>query len=690
MNLFRPLCLFIFSCISLGIYAQAPKNYNTEIALLNKSIRLNHFSPRAIDDDYAGLVFSNFLNQLDPEKLYFSSVELQMLSETKGTIDDEVNGKAGKFLSIATEIYKKCLIRAENSIQQISLNAFEFNTKEILKIDTAWLLNEEAIKSRWRQQLKLDALRKLIEMKVRYENVPYQEFITKHEPEVRQRIKQTNLRQINKILNHPDGYERYVATAYLKAITSSFDPHSLYLPPVEMENFKAAISTSGYHFGFNIGEDEHGAVVITDLMPGGPAWKSGEVHKGDIIKLIQWQGKDAIDVNETSIEKISQILAHENHSELTIVLSDVAGQQKVIKLKKEKIETEENIVKSFILKGSKNIGFIILPGFYTDWGETDGANCANDVAKEIIKLKKENIDGLIVDLRFNGGGSLMEAVNMAGIFIDAGPVGLIRSKGGETLSVKDLNRGTIYDGPLIILVNGMSASASEFFAAAMQDYNRAIIVGDRTFGKATAQNPLPLDPNAKFKSKFGFVNITMHKIYRITGKTAQCNGVTPDIELHDAISRLKFREENYPLALPPDTVQKKVYYKPLPLLPLRELKIKSDIRTENNSQFKVLDQYSRSIEALQNNKLKTISLNWIDYKNLTEKQSNNIKHLVDELEKHTSSFMVRSHQFDTQHMGIDEHVMNLNNTWIKNLKKDILLEEAFNILCDYIVLSPSK
>jgi carboxyl-terminal processing protease len=363
-------------------------------------------------------------------------------------------------------------------------------------------------------------------------------------------------------------------------------------------------------------------------------------------------------------------------------------------LRKEMMDAEENVVKSFILRGQRKIGYISLPGFYTTWGEAEGSRCATDVAREIVKLKKENIEGLILDLRFNGGGSLQEAVSMAGIFIDAGPVGIIKGKNGDAITIKDINRGTVYDGPLVLLVNGMSASASEFLAAALQDHQRAVVIGSVTYGKASAQNLHPLDPHHpntevtdKFKPGTGYVSVTLEKIYRITGKTAQRSGVIPHIVLPDIYDSLKFREAFMPLALPYDSIFKKTYYQPGLLLPVNELNFKSQTRMAANADFERVKQVASFLANLNDNK--PVSLAYADFKKYYDHQAQ-LAEVLTVPQAFIPSFTVAHHQFEMQRMQRDKFTDDFNKAWEKKLREDISLDEAFHIICDYVTITLRK
>lgn len=648
--------LLFLSIASIASHAQPAKNILQESGLLKSALLKNHFNAPSLDNTFSLLVYNSTLNELDPDKLFFTEKDLQGLKVYQNTIDDELKENKLSFLTAVSQLYKVSLARAESAVQQSTVGALDLVTKEILKVDTLWPADNLALNEQWRQEIKYNVLVRLAELQGEYLSIPDIEFLKKFEADARQRVKLTKLRSIKRILDYPEGFENYVASVYLKSIASAFDPHSAYMSSREMESFITSLSTEGYYFGITINENERGDIVIGQLTPGGSAWKSGAVHAGDVIRQLQWEGKELIDLEGIGIEEANEMLEVSNHTTLEFTLSNLAGQRSVVKLKKEKIESQENIVKSFILHGDKKIGYISLPGFYTNWGEGGGSNCANDVATEILKLKKENIEGLIMDVRFNGGGSLGEAVAMSGIFIDAGPMGLLKDKAGVITTVKDINRGTVYDGPLILLVNELSASASEFLAAALQDYHRAIIVGGQTYGKATMQDVVPLDPKGNknaltsdTKSKLGFAKITIGKIYRITGKTAQLVGVTPDISLPDAISQLKFREAYTPLALPSDSVQKKTYYQTLGLLPLVELKTKSQSRVTGNMQFEMLEQYGKWV-AVRQNEIEPVTLTWQHFKKQIASDEQEYLKLKNGLNAGTSSFKVTGHRFQQQQM----------------------------------------
>src|SRR6185503_19716744 len=387
----------------------------------------------------------------------------------------------------------------------------------------------------------------------------------------------------------------------------------------------------------------------------------------------------------------SSLLDASNNDLLELTVKKANGQVRSVQLRKEKMDgADEDIVKSFLLNGVKKIGYVSLPGFYTEWENEGGSSCANDVAKEIVKLKKENIHGLILDLRFNGGGSLAEALDLAGIFIEEGPLSLIKEKNGKIITLKDPNRGTIYDGPLLVLVNGQSASASEVVAASLQDYNRALIAGSATFGKATAQQVFPLQSGTSVVTKEnGYAKITLEKLYRVTGKATQRNGVIPDIPIPDIFDKLTYREKDMPFSLVDDTVKRNAYYKPLAQLPVSLVSVKSATRINGDKNFLQIVSIQKEL-AEETNHTQPVSLKWDEVEKELKKE---IAEGLQQAKPGTTivtAYKADNHGYDKSRLGNDELFSLINKHWIKRLENDIYIEEAYRILNDYITMTNTK
>jgi len=662
-------------------------------------IELNHLSPRPVDDSFSVSMFRSLLKIADRRKLLFTEAEYKSLLYHSTKLDDELNGKSWKFVELFESLYKRSLIRADSIINKQLQKPFDFSVNESITTSGEetfnFAIDISALSNRWSRYLKYRALNQLFDL-VASDSIgktTLKTSISSSEAKVRDRILLSETKALKKSLGHPAGFSEHVFQLYLDAIASGFDPHTNYFSQEGKEEFKEALSTEALSFGLELDENEKGQIVINDLTPGGPAWKSGDINEGDELLSLQWEGKEAVEMAGLSLEDAYEVLDQSINDRLVLKSKKSDGTIKIVFLRKEKLENEENIVKGFVLKGEKKIGYILLPAFYTKWENETGSSCANDVAKEIVKLKRENIDALILDIRYNGGGSLGEAMEMAGIFIDEGPLMGQKQKDGKVIFLKDPNRGTIYNGPMALMVNGQSASASEILAGTLQDYNRALIIGSNTFGKATMQQMMPLDTTAKKPGNINnakdIVKITTGKLYRLNGETAQLNGVRPDIVLPDAFDGVDYREKFLPFALSSDLVTKNGYYKTLPPLPVSELARKSSERINDNKQFGAIKSMVIAMKA-RRSKTETIPLKQEAFEQWAKQRELE----VDIIEGNTSStgkFTADNHGLDKALLASNsDYAKEINKEWMQNITDDIYVQEAFSVLCDLVKLNPFK
>jgi carboxyl-terminal processing protease len=504
-----------------------------------------------------------------------------------------------------------------------------------------------------------------------------------NEPETKKIIKRKQKQRMQRHLFPPNGFENQVAEHFNNAIAQSFDPHTSYFSMNDKVNFESELSTTQYSYGFEVDENDNGDVIISRLVPGGPAWKSNELHKGDALIQVKWPTTNTYDLSIMDSYEMDALFEAAPSDTMDITVRKVNGQVKTVALKKAKISTEENTIKSLVLKGENDIGYISLPGFYTEWDNDVPAGCATDMAKEVLKLRKDNIDGIIIDLRFNGGGSMGEAIALAGIFINEGPLCILKNKAEKPIVVKDINRGTIYDGPLLLMVNGYSASASEILAGCLQDYNRAIIAGSRTYGKATSQIILPVEQSPENKNQpTGFVKVTSGKIYRITGKSHQKNGIIPDIILPDYMET-GLHESDSKNALVADTIQKKVMYTPNQKLPVNILSQNSKARVSKNNGFKLIQKFNENI-GFSLRKKEQIPLNWEFFKNYEWKYRETAKELDSLVRKKPENYKVYNNKYDKQVIDLDPYKSETNAILTKTVENDIYIEECYRILNDLI------
>jgi carboxyl-terminal processing protease len=683
------ILLFILALPHVPILAQQPAAQRQAITLQRQLQRL-HYSPRPADDSLSASIFYMFIRELDPEQYIFTSTDYYNLAVYKYKLNEELTGSNWTFLDMATKLYRQRLMRADSITQSILLKPLEFKTDDkfifFREKDLVLAADEKELKSKWTRRFKYILLTQAYSLASADSTKPsLVSILTKKEAELREKLRKATAKGFEETLD-PAVFDTDTKEAYFNAIAAVYDPHSNYFSPRENEDFQAELSTEEYSFGLEVDENKEGTISVNQLVPGGPAWKTGELHKNDELLQLQWKGSPALTVSGADIDEVEEELAKSNHDELTITIKKANGIVRTITLRKEKIETELDVVKGYLLDGEKKIGYISLPDFYTTWEDEQGSGCANDMAKEIIMMKKENLDGLILDLRYNGGGSLNEALQLCGIFIDEGPLVAIREKEGKLVFAKDPNRGTIYDGPLLVMVNNQSASASEMVAAALQDYNRAVIVGSPTYGKATMQVVYPMDSTAKpgAKSADGFVKLTTGKLYRVSGQTAQCNGVVPDVVLPDAFDGLEYREKFMPFVIPADTARKNSYYKPLAPLPVSALAEASKARINSIKAFQEMQKSISLRKTRMANKKTEIPIRPDLFEKWVKEKEAQLQFMDEEVEEENTVFKTTNYRLEKERLQNNSYNTELNTAALQSIEKDIYIQEAFRVIKDLL------
>lgn len=683
--------------ILVGLLATLPasgqhkvRNIQQEVYLLKTVLSANHIQPRTIDDAFSEELFDKFVNDVDPDRLFFTQEDITWLGSHRKLLDDEIMGRGKGFFDHFKDRYRRSLIRSQKIVDSILSTSPDFSKKELFDPDDETRASDgQMLLVRHRLWLKYSIAERLTELLER-DSVISSDFFETHIMQAVSYVKKRTLRPIAKLLNDPARFNNEVSTAFLQAIANVHDPHSEFFSNHAYDDFIASLSTEDYYFGFSLDEDDKGNVMISGLAPGGPAWKSGDLHVSDVLLGIQMEGEEAVDLSGMNIEDVNEVFGGQDTDEMKMIVRGVDGQEKQINLRRERLAQEENVVQSFILNGEVKTGYIYLPDFYTRWGDDDaGGRSANDVAKEIIRLKKEGIEGLILDLRFNGGGSLYEAAAMAGIFIDEGPLAMVSTRERKAFTIKDMNRGTVYDGPLVVMVNGASASASEVLAGTLQDYNRGVIVGSRTYGKATGQNVFPLQAagsvgtTKKAASPPGYVKVTTQRLYRVTGKSAQGRGVVPDVALPDIFMTLNLRESSYPFALQPDSIDKNTYFKPFLPFDREGLRQKSRERISQHPDFTALQSVLSLLhEAASRGEAQ--SLVWEDYSAgamAFARSQGDVKRIGKSARQ---VFTVTNSGAKEQRLAVDDYARQVHERWVELLSSDIYLHETYHILRDHI------
>ena len=680
--------------ISIKLVAQPVQKAATDAFLITRMAEKFHVQPRTLDDAFSADLYNSILKRIDGEKLYFTEDDIRQLDAYKFQLDNEIAAKKTNFLQLLVILYTQKLQQLDTMADNILKTSFNFslNEKYTVQEDTSYPVNTAAQRIKLYKNFKYPIASAIAMMVRNTKDIAKQKKITDStQASLRKKLLDGFKRNIQKEIQSPGGIAQLLSNDYCRAIATCYDPHSAYMTLTDRENFESGLGKKNMIFGFNLDEDEDGNVTIKNLSPGSSAFKSGMINKGDKIISIQWEGSQPIDVSGASADEIGEMLAANNHAKATITFIKADGTKRQVELAKEQQEDtgDDNKVKSYLLKGAKTIGYISLPSFYEDWEDKRSINgCSNDVAKEILKLKKENIDGLILDVRYNGGGSVMEAVDLAGIFIDAGPITQFKLKEPKPITLKDGNRGTIYDGPMTLMVNGFSASASELLAGTLQDYHRALIVGSSTYGKATGQRILPLDTTINMNDNIdnihtpSFLKLTISQLYRVTGSTAQFKGVVPDIILPDATDAYDTKEKNEPFAIVPNNIDANKYYLPNNPLPISLLQEKGKLYEKEEPYFSTITAYINKKKVSR--KKEDVSLKLDDLlKNLPKaKDDEGDKDETEFVEpkKETEVYTVALNSYENERVKSDSNLKDVEDGFKKYLSKDPYLKITYRLM----------
>ena len=469
---------------------------------------------------------------------------------------------------------------------------------------------------------------------------------------------------------------------FVNVITNLMDPHTDFFPPVEKRAFDEQMSGRFYGIGAQL-QEQDGNIKIMSLIPGGPAWKSGELMANDIIvKVGQGEKDELVDITGFDVTDAVKLIRGNKGTYVRLTLKKSDGTYKTITLQRDEIVQDETFARSVVVKnGDKKIGVISLPDFYADFERPNGAKCSEDVAKEIIKLKEEKVDGIIMDLRYNGGGSLYEVIQMVGLFIKDGPVVQVKDRDGKIVVMDDKDPGVLYDGPLAVMVNETSASASEIFAAAIQDYKRGVIVGSTsTYGKGTVQRNVPLGKPLDFfsgRSEFGAVKLTFQKFYRVSGGSTQLKGVSSDVVLPDPYDYIKIREKDNPSALPWDEIKKANANL---FTGYSDVIQKENERIKSNPSFGLIksntDWLGKNLDAPVNLELKK-------YKEQQEKLKSTVNQntALAKLSKEMTMDVLKP-DYDKFYNNLDKQKGERYKAWLKGLKSDLYIDETVKIVSD--------
>jgi len=649
-----------------------------------------HYDPKIIDDDFSKSVYNDYIKAIDPQKRFFLKSDIEKFDQYELLIDDQIKSSSIDFFNLTYETLMSRVDDVESFYNDILNSPFDFNIEETLNTDFEELEYAGGISELitiWRKRLKLSTLDGFVTKKIiqdEKESSDDSEKELKSDLELEVESRKSILNNLKDFFDFNDDLERKDwFSIYLNSIVNQFDPHTVYLAPQAKDVFDQNISGKFQGIGARLLKKNQ-QVEIAEIIIGGPVWRDKLLNVGDLILGVsQTPDQEPVDISIMKLGDAVDLIKGEKGTKVYLMVKRVDGGIEQVEITRDVVELEETYAKtSIIFQDSKKYGFISLPSFYIDFNDYGQRNAASDIKKEILKLKSENVSGIIMDLRGNGGGSLKTAVDITGFFIDKGPVVQVKSIGGRKEVLKDLDPSIIWDGPLVILVNEFSASASEILAAALQDYNRAIIIGSKqTYGKGTVQNVLSLNQfiSGNTYGELGFIKLTTDKFYRISGGSTQLEGVKSDIVFPNRYSYIDIGERDLENPLSWDQINsanyipltKKLYYN-------RTLE-NSKNRISKNEFFNIIDEQARWVKEQQEDK--EISLNYNIYKmdmDNTKKESEKFKKIDD----FKSDYRFEWLRDNFVNEKIPDEIIERRNRWIDNLQKDLYVNEAINILSD--------
>ena len=679
MKLFS-LSLFL---ISFSLFSQNGDKTCEILSKINILIQQEHYSPKPVDDSLSVYVFDTFMDQLDANRNLFTQIEYQKLAQHRLQLDNYIVQKNCSFMNDFVSAYQLALKRKKKILDKIQKEAFDYNTNDTVKFSKKnfpFDLAEKDLERVWKKRLRYDILEEISKLSTNLDSLNIH--FEKLEKSTKTKVFDTNLCKVSSLLSSKKEIEEDLKNSFLNIFCTYFDPHTNYFSPDAKSSFMSGLSTSNLSLGLNITFNEKEEIIVDEIVPGGPAAKSEKFEKEDVIlKVSNKKGEEYL-VSCASIEKIGELIYSDSNAEIELTIQKKNGNIQAVLLKKEVMKTNANSVFSYIVEKETRIGYINIPNFYSDFDGSTVQGCADDVAKEIVKLQKDNIKGLVIDLQNNGGGSMEEAIKLAGMFIDSGPISvLVNSKKKQDI-IKDVNRGSAYNGPIIVLINGNSASASEFYSAAMQDYNRAIIIGSKSLGKASMQTIIPLDE----KKQQDFVKLTVEKFYRVTGESNQIKGIIPDISLPVLFDSITTREVSFKTALQQDTISTKAKFNPLANPNFEKIVALSNLRVKKSEIFNEINIANSEINALYLHLKKPIRLTFKDVFNDFH-EIDTLWEKVKKIAERESSCSILNNSEDIQKIQFDTFQQDINTYRIKNLKKNPYLEEAVAILKDYTTVN---
>ncbi len=662
------------------------------LKVISFAVDNGHYDPGNIDDEFSEKAYDLYIDRLDFGKRFLLKEDIDQLSEYSKELDDALVDIDYTFFDLSIDLLDVRTKETQGYYEDILAKPFDFSKQESFEFDTdkkEFAKSKKELKDRWRLSLKYEVMADV------YDKMEEQEkALEKSDTVTIKSFDELEIAARKRILKRYNDYYHRLAkldeddrlSIYINSLVNVFDPHTQYFPPRDKENFDIRFSGQLEGIGAQLTQKNE-YVEVTRIIPGSPSWKQGELEVGDYITKVAQEGEEPVDIVDMRLDDAVQLIRGKKGSKVTLTIKKLDKTINEITLVRDVVVMEETYAKSAVVTDEETgnkYGYLKLPSFYVDFAKINGKNCFDDVKAEIKKLKSENIEGIVFDLRDNGGGSLEDVVKIAGLFIEKGPIVQSSGKSGAHKTYKDIDQDVQYGGPLVVMVNAISASASEIFAAAMQDYNRAIIIGgNSSYGKGTVQNFTELDrmvPKKPAEMKdLGSLKMTVQKFYRINGGATQLKGVVPDIIFPDYYNYMDFGEKDLDNAMPWDEISAVEWNNWTPSYDFEFIALLSEKRVGQDTLFALIEENGKRLKKIRDNTV--YSLNYDDYNDLiTQRESDGKKYKS--IGKDTLSLVVNSLQADLPGITADTSKQARTDAWLMGLRKDIYISEAYQIMKD--------
>lgn len=660
------------------VFGQGSAGTCQTLAALNKLLQREHYRPKPVDDSLSAYVFDKFIDYMDENHTIFLQYEYDALKQYRLSIDDAVRNGDCSFLDAFAATYGRALDRKRTIIKKLAELPFEYTRKDSMRFSRnvfPFDKTEEETTRYWSKKLAFEVMEDIARSGTNLDSI--RPLFDKLEPEVRKKVVETNLCKVNSIIDNVADFNKDLRNNFLNLFCAYFDPHSNYLSQDARTSFMSQLSTGNMSLGVYVSLNERDEIVVEEIVPGGPAAKSQQFEKGDIVvKVGNGKGQEYT-VNCSSLEAIGDFMFSDAHQEVVLTVRKKNGTLLDVPLRKKYMRAEDTTAYSFVAEKGIKVGYIVLPQFYTDFNTNGYVGCSDDVRREIVKLLQEDVEGIVLDLQDDGGGSMEEAIALAGLFIEGGPVSFLSDRKNRQTVLKDPDKDIAYRGPLVVMINGNSASASEFFTGTMQDYNRAVVIGSTSLGKATMQTIMPVDtPN-----KEDFAKVTVQKFYRVTGASAQIEGIRPDVPMPVLFDSLVERERNYDTALQRDSISPKNKFRPLDRSAIRQAAENSRMRVASSPLFAEIRALNLEINTLYSRQKPALKMAFEDIFREVHAVDPTWKK-IKEITQRPTGCKITNNRTDLLRMQQNDGQQELNAAKMKDAQANPYLEEAIAIVGD--------